>query len=164
MGCTLCRSSNPCRCGEDTLAFPAGPPGPPGPLGPTGPVGATGVAGATGTNGANGPTTVTKFVKDINPGSGTNVSLMAVTAAELTGAGMLRNVYNANTSLDNQTPGTMDFVYEIWFRDPAPGNPPFLSATEGTSPRVTAVNIDSLGNIHAVFATGGGSYRIIIEG
>ena len=114
-----------------------------------------------------GPTTVTKFVKDLYPPGGTNVSLLAVTSAELTGAGMLRTVYNANTNTANQVASGMDFTYQIWFRDVDPVNPSntlMVSATEGISPKVTAVNINSLNGISLIFANGGGSYRIIICG
>jgi hypothetical protein len=139
----------------------------PGPVGPTGATGATGTAGTAGTNGSNGPTTVTKFVKDFSI-SGTATSFLGVvTAAELTTAGMLRTVYDANLNLAAQTASAMDFNYQVWYRDTvtSPPNVVFISATEGTSPRVTGVTVNSLNNIDLTFALGsGGSYRIIIEG
>ena len=171
MGCSTCgHNSSPCRCNEGTLDFPTGPSGPTGPPGATGPQGLQGLTGLPGTDGLLGPTTVTKFVKDLYaPGSSTqtNVSILAVTSAELTGAGMLRAVYNANTNTANQVASGMDFTYQIWFRDVDPVNPSnilLVSATEGTSPKVTAVNINSLNGISLIFANGGGSYRIIICG
>lgn len=168
MGCSICgNNSSPCRCNEGTLDFPTGPSGPIGPQGPTGPQGLPGLTGSPGTNGSNGPTTVTKFVKDLYPGAGTNVIIsVAVTAAELAAAGMLRTVYNANTNTANQTALGMDFTYQIWFADniSSPPNTIWTSATEGTSPRVTAVNVNQSNAIAITFANGGGTYRLIICG
>ena len=170
MGCSVCKQVLSCNCGEGTLDFPTGPQGPSGVQGPQGPQGAQGPTGSPGTNGSNGPTTVTKYVKDIMaPGNSTqtNVSLIsAVTSAELAGAGMLRPVYNGNTGLANQTALAMDFTYQIWYMDTtsSPPNTIWVSATEGTSPRVTTVALNSLNGLYITFAVGGGSYRIIICG
>jgi len=167
MSCQSCGASSTCNCGDDLLTFPAGPVGPPGLQGQQGPVGATGATGPAGVDGAIGPITVSKFVKDFSVGATQTSLLGVVTAAELTAAGMLRSVYDANINTANQAASPMDFTYEIWYRDTttSPPNVVFTSATEGTSPRVTGVNVNSLNNIDLTFAGGsGGSYRIIVSG
>lgn len=167
MACEACNSTSTCNCNSNTLIFPAGPVGPIGPVGATGSIGATGTTGVAGLNGSNGAITATKFVKDFSI-TNTQTSLLGIiTPAELTAAGMLRKVYDANLNLADQAALAMDFVYEIWFRDTvtSPPNVVYVSATEGTSPRVTGVAVNSLGIIDLTFASGsGGSYRIIITG
>lgn len=165
MSCNSCGATSTCSCDDSTLVYPAGPTGQPGVQGATGPTGPAGATGPAGTNGSNGAITVTKFVKEFSISNTATSALGVVTAAELTVAGMLRNVYDANLNLADQTALEMDFVYEIWYRDTSSSTVVYRSATEGTSPRVTGVGVNNLNSIDLTFASGsGGSYRILISG
>ena len=157
MGCS-CGNSSVCQCSENILTIPTGPAGLPGPQGVQGPKGDTGPQGLAGTNGAPGAITCVKLAREWNATAG--ASTIVVTAAELTAAGMLKNVYqiDANGIITvSATPKVPDFVFQVWKYDA--GN--FVDAD--VAGLLTAVLVEVGGNI-SIVTNQSGSYRIIIIG
>lgn len=155
--CGSCQMS-PCECNDDVLTLPTGSPGLPGVQGVQGAQGLQGIQGIAGNNGVPGPTTVVKLAVEWNTIAGSSV--VVITGAQLTSAGMLKNVYQIDSNGNITTsalPVVSDFVFQIWKFDA--GN--YVDAEVANL--LTAVLVSGNGNI-SVIVNQAGLYRMIIIG